>query len=583
MARLDWVSFVVGAGIASACADPAFDLDEARSEHEDGPEATAGKMIGSPAVPSGNHGGRANTTADASPLGAQSTGATGRVGGTCSNGTLAPDVASIPQGGSAQVPFAVKGAKIQGGVTGTPGLPLVPGVPSAEGYRTADSRDSPGDRTRATSGESTAAIDGTSTPSVETTSATDGASTPSVETTSATDGASTTSGESTAASDGASTTSGESTAASDDVSATVDALLAALGGVSVTSEELLAALGGVNRTSVALIGALGLVGAASSESTTTLGGDSSPRGAPSQLLRDAQATDEESMDLLDDDLDTDDGSTVPAIDMRNTGGAAKGTRRYRWCLPNTHFCGLGSVPESVRRCSSTGLASSLVKVCSVTQFCKADSERSVVSCVGMLCVPDQPVCRGRVATFCNSRGSGYVAGGIACASNETCTAGQCRSVADHGGAATTSDEPGARQAGEDWDAYDSFELAQHRPLREIEMFLDSTKNGQDVYWVVSESTTQTGDFSEIYYGLTANTIGGYTSVWASSGPLDVPLVAGRYYAIGASLPGSGIPSPIVRAWLTGYGGRSLRRGEPQVLLSGSQESNRSAILSGRPM
>lgn len=44
------------------------------------------------------------------------------------------------------------------------------------------------------------------------------------------------------------------------------------------------------------------------------------------------------------------------------------------------------------------------------------------------CEPDQPVCDGKRATFCNSRGDGFTSGGDVCTSDQTCTAGTC---ADH--------------------------------------------------------------------------------------------------------------------------------------------------------
>jgi len=44
---------------------------------------------------------------------------------------------------------------------------------------------------------------------------------------------------------------------------------------------------------------------------------------------------------------------------------------------------------------------------------------------GNVCTPDQPACDGKRATTCNANGTGYLAAGLKCSSNQTCLAGAC--------------------------------------------------------------------------------------------------------------------------------------------------------------
>lgn len=88
------------------------------------------------------------------------------------------------------------------------------------------------------------------------------------------------------------------------------------------------------------------------------------------------------------------------------------------CPPSTLFCDA----NTVQLCSADGLSSSLYQTCLSTQYCNA----STSSCQNQICVPDQPACNGRIATTCNSTGSGYVAGGTDCEdTDEACVAGEC--------------------------------------------------------------------------------------------------------------------------------------------------------------
>jgi hypothetical protein len=71
------------------------------------------------------------------------------------------------------------------------------------------------------------------------------------------------------------------------------------------------------------------------------------------------------------------------------------------------------------------LSESSIDTCTGSEYCDTDS----VSCVALLCEPDQPACDGTLATTCNSEGTGYTGGGTDCAeTSESCAAGECVDV-----------------------------------------------------------------------------------------------------------------------------------------------------------
>ena len=325
------------------------------------------------------------------------------------------------------------------------------------------------------------------------------------------------------------------------------------------------------------------------------------------------------------------------------GGDASVTGGASSCSANSYFCDLGSVPDSSRLCSAAGEGSSLFQSCTPTQFCSVDPDTSVVSCRDMLCTPNQPACNNGVATFCNARGSGYVAGGTLCLAGNACDGGSCKPVLCLAGAdfcddltvpnqiricngtgtgsvvkascgaaqycksttatceaqvctpelplcdnnfATTCNSsgsgvnPGGSNCSdrgmfciingcsymvdsaypdpsgatgtpdhEYFYAYDIYAVTESRTLREIEMYLYSTKIGQTIDWAVHESTSQNGAYIRVFSASTTSTTDQYRSVYESTGPISVPLVVGRYYAIGVSLPHTVAPTDTVKAWL----------------------------------
>src|SRR6478736_4325038 len=88
------------------------------------------------------------------------------------------------------------------------------------------------------------------------------------------------------------------------------------------------------------------------------------------------------------------------------------------CSPGANFC----TGSTVRKCADDGLSSDETTTCAKNQYCDVAS----ATCKTGVCAPNQPACDGQRATLCTSSGDGYVAGGTACKSTETCDAGECK-------------------------------------------------------------------------------------------------------------------------------------------------------------
>jgi hypothetical protein len=89
------------------------------------------------------------------------------------------------------------------------------------------------------------------------------------------------------------------------------------------------------------------------------------------------------------------------------------------CAAGTTFCS----GKDLRACSAKGDSSTLVDTCATIPSCNA----ATTSCAGpRICTPNQPVCNGSIATTCNADGTGYLAGGTACAdAGKACHEGAC--------------------------------------------------------------------------------------------------------------------------------------------------------------
>jgi hypothetical protein len=199
------------------------------------------------------------------------------------------------------------------------------------------------------------------------------------------------------------------------------------------------------------------------------------------------------------------------------------------CTPSSYYCNLGNVYH----CSTDGLSSTLYQTCTSTQYC--DSSTATASCKTQVCTPGQPACNGTVATTCNSTGSGYTGTSMDCAaSGLSCVAGVCTTATTTVDTADPTPTTGtATSSTAAVTKVDFFSATTSRTLRLIEMYFGTTTTpttSATLTWVVYEATTQTGTYSLI--SSTNAAASSSTPQYFGSGALSVPLVAGRFYAIG---------------------------------------------------
>jgi hypothetical protein len=187
------------------------------------------------------------------------------------------------------------------------------------------------------------------------------------------------------------------------------------------------------------------------------------------------------------------------------------------CTPSMHFC----VGNTVRTCSADGTTSSLTTTCATTAYCNP----TTATCKTQVCKPGQPACDGAVATTCNTDGSGYAGTRTDCsAASQACLSGACD--------VETVDAVGANgilsQAAPNLYAFSVFYVARDCTLTGVDQFLDMQAS-QYIRFLVYQSPTEFGDYSNRASYAVTPPLG---QAYVSSGPMDVPLLAGNYYMIG---------------------------------------------------
>lgn len=116
----------------------------------------------------------------------------------------------------------------------------------------------------------------------------------------------------------------------------------------------------------------------------------------------------------------DGSSLIPKQSCAAQGQVCRGGAcRSLVCQPNQRFCQNGDV----RICSADGTTSSVWDDCAANEYC----DPKLLSCQKGVCMPNQPACNGTIATTCNNIGSGYLMGGVDCASSGLeCSNGSCQ-------------------------------------------------------------------------------------------------------------------------------------------------------------
>jgi hypothetical protein len=192
------------------------------------------------------------------------------------------------------------------------------------------------------------------------------------------------------------------------------------------------------------------------------------------------------------------------------------------CDPSTRFC----QTNTVQQCDSTGTSSSLYQTCPTNQLCNPQT----TACAIPRCTPGQPTCDGNVYTTCNADGFGFTGTRTDCTTtSQFCGATGCTTSAVD---TIPPMNPTLYTSGalSNYLMVNFFSVNASRTLSRIEQYMSPTA-AMTLTWHVFESTTQTGTYTSISSTTTTSTTG---TGYQASGALGVPLVAGRFYAIGVS-------------------------------------------------
>ncbi|HEX6272296.1 MAG TPA: hypothetical protein VFZ53_04630 [Polyangiaceae bacterium] len=193
------------------------------------------------------------------------------------------------------------------------------------------------------------------------------------------------------------------------------------------------------------------------------------------------------------------------------------------CDPSTRFC----QTNTIQQCDSTGSSFSLYQTCTTGQLCNPQT----IACAVPLCSPGQAACDGNVFTTCNAQGFGYTGTRTDCStSGQICTTTGCTSSSGVDTIPPMNPTLYTSGALSNYLMVNFFSATTNRTLVRIENYMNPA-SAMTLTWQVFESTTQTGTYTSISTTTTTSTTGvGYQS----SPTLSIPLVAGRFYAIGYS-------------------------------------------------
>lgn len=193
------------------------------------------------------------------------------------------------------------------------------------------------------------------------------------------------------------------------------------------------------------------------------------------------------------------------------------------CEPSTRFC----QGNTIQQCDSVGTSSSLYQTCTTAQYCNATVPTNP-TCSALLCTPNMPACDGNVLTTCNAMGTGYTGARTDCTMTmQSCAPSGCTN-------ATVDLIPsmptlyGSTIAS--YTMLNFYSVTSNRTLTLIEQYMSPTASIA-LTWHVYESTSQTGTYTRLS-PTPITTMSTTTVGYQSSGPVSIPLVAGRFYAIG---------------------------------------------------
>jgi hypothetical protein len=196
------------------------------------------------------------------------------------------------------------------------------------------------------------------------------------------------------------------------------------------------------------------------------------------------------------------------------------------CTPDALQCAGGNV----QICADKGTVWKPYSTCGAAYYC--DELATPITCSPDTCTPSGNACNGEKLATCSADGGHFTATSTDCAaSKKVCTlSATCAETAeDTVGANTSSVNENSYMMG------NIYRVDRARYLTEIEQYL--SVSGVSLFtWVVYEAGAPSfGTFAKVYEG--TNSASGM-GAFISSGAINVPLVAGKYYFIGVVVQGS---------------------------------------------
>ncbi|HWP05372.1 MAG TPA: hypothetical protein VNN72_06505 [Polyangiaceae bacterium] len=142
-------------------------------------------------------------------------------------------------------------------------------------------------------------------------------------------------------------------------------------------------------------------------------------------------------------------------------------------------------------------------------------------------------CSGNTLSVCNDDGTATITTDCAM-TGKTCETGYCRATVLDGIAAGWENLPVAEAGAEGVTLLDFYEVTTSRTVTKVEM----TMVQPEVFaldWRILEAMNQAGPYQSIFSTTTLSG-GANEASDENTGPIQVPIVAGRFYAIGVALP-----------------------------------------------
>ena len=190
------------------------------------------------------------------------------------------------------------------------------------------------------------------------------------------------------------------------------------------------------------------------------------------------------------------------------------------CQPNVTDCFEGDV----QHCNAKGTARTIETDCLTTSYCDA---AMTPTCLEDICSPGNAACDGETTATCGADGGSYVSPLTNCAaSNQSCSLSGCvASVVEVLGSAFATSTSANRMMGH------RYYVANARRLTLIESHIAFTGTIELTWFVYENTDTVTGMFTKVFETTTMSTSSGLAG-FQSSGAIDFPLAARRYYIIG---------------------------------------------------